>query len=275
MSGIRGKGRFMPIFVALSIGVISGYLIGINQVLPTTGETPSTRNLNQPQVADKTIKNTSVREYFSQTKAVIEKSEGAELSDKPVIERADFKLESSDDVSFGQSLTAEFIQLAASQLPQDVLLTYLDTATPFSKREFQTMNDPVSFAGKVAQLATGQELGFGSPAISNDSTITNFLVGEEFKEGENLSVIEPKTTRIFSYFELPNYTRNDVLVKWYYSDTNEILSFKRFSVNPESSKNYVWLDNQLGWVRGNYKVEIYSTDESLNLLSYGNYYVSE
>ncbi len=265
----------MPIFVALSIGVISGYLIGINQVLPTTGETPSTRNLNQPQVADKTIKNTSVREYFSQTKAVIEKSEGAELSDKPVIERADFKLESSDDVSLGQSLTAEFIQLAASQLPQDVLLTYLDTATPFSKREFQTMNDPVSFAGKVAQLATGQELGFGSPAISNDRTITNFLVGEEFKEGENLSVIEPKTTRIFSYFELPNYTRNDVLVKWYYSDTNEILSFKRFSVNPESSKNYVWLDNQLGWVRGNYKVEIYSTDESLNLLSYGNYYVSD
>ena len=127
----------------------------------------------------------------------------------------------------------------------------------------------------MAQLATGQEFGFDAPLISNDKTITNFLVGEEFQEGDNLSVITPETTRIFSFFELPNYTRTDVLVKWYYSDTNEILSFKRFPINTESTKHYVWLDNQLGWVTGNYKVEVYSTDESLNLLSSGNYYVSE
>ena len=219
MPGVRDKLSLFPIITALSIGVVAVYLLGSSQIPSDIYPTPASNYKSKPLEIDQRVKKLSGQNSDFIVEDTTPEPKGIKTSNSNNLIEPDLVTSPAEEVSFAQSLTADFIQLAANQLPQDVLLTYLDTATPFKKNEFQSMNDPVSFAGKVAQLATGQEFGFDAPLVSSDKTITNFLVGEEFQEGDNLSVIGPETTRIFSFFELPNYTRTDVLVKWYYSDT--------------------------------------------------------
>lgn len=176
--------------------------------------------------------------------------------------------------SQANSFVADFINFTASQLPQETLLSLFENSTPFGQDELQQMSNPVEFIARVTQLATGTDLGYRQSEVSYQKTTPSFLVDKEFKEGENLTVVSPMTTRIFMHFQLPGYVGNDVLVKWYYSDTNKVLSFKRYPINPADQTHYVWLDNQEGWMPGNYFVEVYSTDEALTILSSGNYYVS-
>ena len=151
----------------------------------------------------------------------------ASYSTEDTTEQSDYAA-TVTDASFGRELWVDTIKFAVSQLPQDSLMRLLEASIPYKKTELGTMNDPLSFAGRVAQLATGEDLGFGSSEVAADSTVTTFLLDDNFEEGVDLNVVKPKTTRIFSHFELPpGYERSDVLVKWYYADSNEVLSFRR------------------------------------------------
>jgi len=85
----------------------------------------------------------------------------------------------ADDLGLGQEMLASTIRFAAAQLPQDTVLSLLQAAVPYKKYELASMNDPVAFAGKVAQLATGENLGFGKSEISPNSSVTTFMFDEE------------------------------------------------------------------------------------------------
>jgi hypothetical protein len=61
-------------------------------------------------------------------------------------------------------------------------------------------------------------------------------------------------------------------VKWYQPANGRILLFKQFDISAADS-NYVWIDTSKGYVAGEYRVEIYRVNQSLQLLSSGVYRV--
>ncbi len=84
---------------------------------------------------------------------------------------------------------------------------------------------------------------------------------------------KPESGRIYAIFNLKDYNKGKVLIKWQNSDLKSLLLLSRYDIGT-SGNNYVWL-NQAKWTIGNYNVGIYSTDEDSSLLAFGQYVVSD
>jgi hypothetical protein len=71
----------------------------------------------------------------------------------------------------------------------------------------------------------------------------------------------------------PDVLGRKALVSWSRIEDGEILLLNTMAMDPELSRNNVWLESPTGWEPGNYRVAIYSGDEQLNLLSSGQFQV--
>jgi hypothetical protein len=83
-------------------------------------------------------------------------------------------------------------------------------------------------------------------------------------------VFRTPTERIFAVFDSAAYHDTRVLVKWYQPSSGSVVLFKQFEISASDS-NYIWIDNTKGYAKGEYRVEIYRVNQSLQLLSSGIY----
>ena len=81
--------------------------------------------------------------------------------------------------------------------------------------------------------------------------------------------------KIYASFDTGDYDGKNVLVKWYKSDTPDLLLFDKYPISQDKTQNYVWLKKPKGWAQGSYGVEIYSANinDNLKLIATGMYNV--
>ena len=63
------------------------------------------------------------------------------------------------------------------------------------------------------------------------------------------------------------------MVKWYRVDDPKVYIFDKYDISKDKNNNFVWLEKPSGWNEGLYGVEIYSMEDNLSLMAYGEYSV--
>jgi len=63
------------------------------------------------------------------------------------------------------------------------------------------------------------------------------------------------------------------MVKWHHTDELEIMVFGRHEIRQTGQAEYVWLQPHAGWESGDYRVDVYTGDETMTQLAMGRYSV--
>jgi hypothetical protein len=138
-----------------------------------------------------------------------------------------------------------------------------------SREEIEEVGDLRTFANRLADIAMEDTLMPTDAAAGGEHVV--FTTGPE-RDGTR-SQFDAGETRIYAVFPTDYFDQEKVMVKWYRRDHPEILLLQRYPVVAGDQYGHVWLEPNRGWEQGQYKVDIYSGDESMGLLASGNYSV--
>ena len=166
-------------------------------------------------------------------------------------------------------------------IDDDELATITATLTDFPVDLLLQRKDLRGYVKRLAQITFSD---IGSPTTpwieSSSRTRAGYVQPIEFSTAvdyENLP-LESKTVfassapKIHATFPTTDSAHQGVFVKWYRVDRAEILLAQPFAINPREPVNDIWLTQEDGWPRGNYRVEIYDA-ELRDLLAAGEYRV--
>ena len=156
-----------------------------------------------------------------------------------------------------------------------ILNNYLDLKTDTS----QPSPNLKEVASRLAEIAAENIL-YPLPAESTagntySPVYFSSLVDPENPEGHLQDDFFEDDVKIYASFDTRDYPEKFVLVKWYKTDSPDLLLFGKYPINKNKAHNYVWLKKPKGWLQGRYAVEIYSVNLNNNLrpIARGSYNV--
>jgi hypothetical protein len=168
----------------------------------------------------------------------------------------------SEDVS-------QAVETSISQMTDRELESVLASTIRLSREEIEEVGDLRGFAKRVAQIAMDDTLVPTDGPSGGDRVV----FGRRPEPAGDRSQFDAGEARIYAVFPTDYLDQDKVLVKWYRRDRSEILLLQRYPIVAGDDYGHVWLEPDRGWEQGNYKVDIYSGDESMALLASGNYRV--
>ena len=147
------------------------------------------------------------------------------------------------------------------------------SATGMSSDQLLEIQDLYGYASKLAVVGM-------SGVITETSSSLNMLSEIEFTrnitdyyQGESgETVFDSSAGRIYAVFPMDSYDGNSVLMKWYPTDRPNRVHMKTLPILQGAPDNYVWAELD-EWPEALYRVEIYSSQESLEQLAVGEYEV--
>lgn len=177
------------------------------------------------------------------------------------------------DEFFGDELIRERVDDLIAQLdPWEIEYAIL-SATGMSSDELLEIQDLYGYASRLAAVGmsgiiteTSNSLHMLSE-IEFTRNITDYYQGES---GE--TVFDSSAGRIYAVFPMDSYDGNSVLMKWYPTDQPNRVHMKILPILQGAPDNYVWAELD-EWPEAMYRVEIYSSRESLEQLAVGEYEV--
>ena len=150
------------------------------------------------------------------------------------------------------------------------LATQLDI---LDKNELKMFHNKSHALNRIVDIATSntsnilpQNMGNVGSLLMSDSPPSDQQVASQ-------NTFSSSTKTIFAVFPTETYSYDSVLVKWYMVDTGNILLLKTMPITRERLINHVYIQNTKGWNLGKYRVEIYSMNDDITLLTYGDYTV--
>jgi hypothetical protein len=179
-------------------------------------------------------------------------------------------------ISAANIRTLQTDQPAADEAPagnKQELAESLAAMTSFTVDELLLIEDLQGFADRFLNLATA---GLFTDSQISAAAPVNFAVTPA-TAGDYMAFtnqFSAGTTRIYANFSTVNYPYRSVLAKWHRIDAPELYSFDRHNIDTEKAENHVWHELPGGWSSGEYRLEIFSTDEQLLLLASGDFWVS-
>ena len=167
-----------------------------------------------------------------------------------------------------RAVETEFQELL-QQLPLDLLLPQMEKYSVAYSSQVERFDDPQAFVLRLSQVAMN---GIITPLEAETPGQGPVRFERRAADLRDLRVFEAGNKTIFALFDSSAYADTRVLVKWYHADSGRVVLFKQFEISAGDS-NYIWIDNNNGFEAGNYRVEIYRVNETLSLLSSGEYRV--
>ncbi len=168
-------------------------------------------------------------------------------------------------------LAMSVANLFTSLMDDEQITSLIANNSTFSKKEISEMEDPIKFASKLAQINAGLNLVHSDSDLKYEKFSMRFSNQKDVGSGLSQDMYPSSEGKIYSNFKLIGYSGKEVMVKWHNLSTLKTHIFKSYPINTDSDNNYIWLDMGNNWEEGEYSVEIYSKDESLNLLTEGKY----
>jgi hypothetical protein len=164
------------------------------------------------------------------------------------------------------------VDFVIDQMSDKELITAITGVTNLSEAEVSSMRDLREFASRLSSVAFKGVFSEPEPrppevdAISFSTEVTAENAAEQ--AGENF---EAGDGRIYAVFPSDRLHRDEVLAKWYRSDRPELLMLETHKIDPQDGLSYVWFEPDSGWEPGEYGVEFYTTDSSVEPIATGQY----
>ena len=168
----------------------------------------------------------------------------------------------------------EVVGVAIDAMSDRELRSALTSLTNLTEDNLDEVRDLRGFAQRLAAVAMNGVVSRETPEAPNRLADVQFSRSVDVDNAAELpQEYFAGDERIYAVFPMEEYREDEVFVKWYRSDDPEILLFDRYQIQQESGKNYVWLENENGWPEGEYTVEFYSSDETMEKVAAGRYFV--
>jgi hypothetical protein len=155
------------------------------------------------------------------------------------------------------------------RVPLELLIPQIEKYSVASERQIRSFENPREFVMRLSDVAMN---GIITPPNLEVPAHGPVAFKGDASQPNSTKVFRAPTQKIFAVFDSGAYHDNRVLVKWYQPSNGRILLFKQFEISTADS-NYVWIDTSKGYLAGEYRVEIYRVNQSLQLLSSGIYRV--
>lgn len=153
------------------------------------------------------------------------------------------------------------------RVPLELLIPQIEKYSVASEQQVRSFENPREFVTRLSEVAMNGIITPPNPEVS----IHGFVAFKASAlHAASTKVFRGSTGKIFAVFDSLAYDDTRVLVKWYQPSSGSILLFKQFDIASGDS-NYIWIDNSKGYAAGEYRVEIYRVNQSLQLLSSGIY----
>jgi hypothetical protein len=155
------------------------------------------------------------------------------------------------------------------RVPLELLIPQIEKYSVASERQIRSFANPREFVMRLSDVAMNGIITPPNPDVPAHGPVA--FKGDASQSSDTI-IFRAPTRKIFAVFDSGAYHDRRVLVKWYQPSNGRILLFKQFEISNADS-NYVWIDTSKGSVAGEYRVEIYRVNQSLQLLSSGIYRV--
>ena len=144
----------------------------------------------------------------------------------------------------------------------------LSEVTGRDREAIQKIDDPPAFAKSLAAAILS---GWMTEPESNAETIhfSTRLHGESAEPAE--PVFASSSTRIFGTFPLTPGEHTTVLAKWYQVGVPYFLMLQEVPVREQNGRGFIRLDRPDGWPEGSYRLELYESADSVDLVAAGEY----
>ncbi len=167
---------------------------------------------------------------------------------------------------------SQIVNEGISTLSDRELQSVLASTVHLSSEEIGEIRDIRAFSKRLAELAMEDII---EPETSQGGV--DHVIFTTSPEMDDVDVnarthFGPGADRIYAVFPTERFGEDTVMVKWYRRDRPEILLFQRYSVVPGDPNGYVWLSRD-AWEPGQYKVSVYTGDETMTALASGHYWV--
>ena len=153
------------------------------------------------------------------------------------------------------------------RVPLELLIPQIVKYSVASERQVRSFDNPRAFVTRLSEVAMNGIITPPNPEVPTHGVVA---FKARASHAANTRVFRGPTGKIFAVFDSAAYDDTRVLVKWYQPSSGSILLFKQFDIASGDS-NYIWIDNSKGYAAGEYRVEIYRMNESVQLLSSGIY----
>ncbi len=182
--------------------------------------------------------------------------------------------EVTDDGGFYyDELIRERVEGLIDQLDPWQLEYVILSATGMSSDELSEIGDLHSYASQLATVTMDGVVTETSSSLNTPSTIEFTRNIISFYQGESgETAFDSSAGRIYAVFPTDSYDGDSVLMKWYRTDMPSRVHVKMQPLLQGAPYNYVWAEVE-EWPEALYKVEIYSSGESLEQLAAGEYEV--
>jgi len=153
------------------------------------------------------------------------------------------------------------------RVPLELLIPQIEKYSVASEKQVRSFESPREFVTRLSDVAMN---GIITPPKLEVPAHGPVAFKAHSSHVGNIKTFRAPTERIFAVFDSAAYRDTRVLVKWYQPSSGRIVLFKQFEIAATDS-NYIWIDNTRGYAAGEYRVEIYRVNQSLQLLSSGIY----
>jgi len=153
------------------------------------------------------------------------------------------------------------------RVPLELLIPQIEKYAVASEQQVRSFDNPREFVTRLSEVAMNGIITPPNPEVPTHGVVA---FKARASHAGNTRVFRGPTGKIFAVFDSTAYDDTRVLVKWYQPSSGSILLFKQFNIASGNS-NYIWIDNSKGYAAGEYRVEIYRINQSIQLLSSGIY----
>jgi hypothetical protein len=165
---------------------------------------------------------------------------------------------------------------AMDQMSDEQLITLVTSLTDYGREELEGVHDMRAFVSRLAAIAMDGTLAPSEdlpPGLAHVEFATE--VGPDNSASNPTNHFRADAARIYAVFASEELGGEEIFAKWVRVEDGEVLLFGRYQIEPGDDHSYVWMARpDQSWVPGSYRVDFYTSDESLDLLASGSHTVS-
>jgi hypothetical protein len=155
------------------------------------------------------------------------------------------------------------------------LIDYVTAVTNYTRQDLESFGHLHDFVKRLYKLAAVDQYGSKNHDVPlmgaigfTDSPV--WQMGEErYREGFS----SEGANRIYAILPPIPADSGELFVRWTRVDVPGLVLFRKYRTAADVGRNHVWAEKAHGWQPGSYRVEVYSTDEFLDLLAVGDYVI--
>ena len=154
----------------------------------------------------------------------------------------------------------------------DEISMIVSSLTSLNREELENVEDLPRYAKRLAELALND---VSSEPNYYDPELRPIYFSLEPKPDEAVEAQQERfsagRSRMHAIFPMEGYQRDSVFVKWTRNSDNQVMLFDRYPIRSEEDYNWVYLEPEAGWEKGDYTVSFISDDEEMSLLGTGGF----